>query len=108
MADHEGVFVSFHCVQAKENIIKKCVYDYSNIDEIGLRDFIKKYDFQTKVFDLPIIQQAHAMTNILNAAQNKYVPVKTIVIKPNDQPWVNSYTRLLMRKKNRNYHILGR
>ena len=105
VADHEGVFVSFHCVQAKENIIKKCVYDYSNIDEIGLRDFIKKYDFQTKVFDLPIIQQAHAMTNILNAAQNKYVPVKTIVIKPNDQPWVNSCTRLLMRKKNRNYHI---
>ena len=66
--------MSFHCVQAKENIISKCVYDYSKIDEIGLKDFIKKYDFQTNVFDKPITQQAEAMTSILNAAQNKYVP----------------------------------
>ena len=84
---------------------KKSIYDFQNIDEIGLRDFIKKYDFQTNVFDKPIIQQAEAMSNILISAQNKFVPVKIIVIKPNDQPWVNSYTRLLMRKKNRNYHI---
>ena len=105
VADHEGIFVSFHCIQAKENTIKKSIYDFQNIDEIGLRDFIKKYDFQTNVFDKPIIQQAEAMSNILISAQNKFVPVKIIVIKPNDQPWVNSYTRLLMRKKNRNYHI---
>ena len=99
VADHEGIFVSFHCVQAKENIIKKSIYDFQNIDEIGLRNFIKNYDFQTNVFDKPVIQQAEAMTRILTSAQNKFVPVKTIVIKPNDQPWVNSYTRLLMRKK---------
>ena len=86
VADHEGVFVSFHCVQVKENIISKCVYDYSNIDEVGLREFIKQYDFQTNVFDKPVTQQAEAMSNILSSAQNKFVPVKTICIKPNDQP----------------------
>ena len=31
--------------------------------------------------------------------------VKQILIKPTDQPWMNSYTRLLLRKKNRNYRI---
>ena len=31
--------------------------------------------------------------------------MKEITIKTNDQPWVNSYTRLLMKKKNRNYRI---
>ena len=30
------------------------------------------------------------------------MPVKTITIRPSDAPWCNSYTRLLLRKKNRN------
>ena len=33
------------------------------------------------------------------------IPCKVVTIKPNDQPWSNSYTRLLIRKKNRNYLI---
>ena len=57
------------------------------------------------MFSKPVLQQAEALTKILDAAQRKFVPTKTIVINPRDQPWVNSYTRLLMRKKNRNYRI---
>ena len=33
------------------------------------------------------------------------MPSKTIVVRASDQPWVNSYTRLLLRKKNRNYQF---
>ena len=36
------------------------------------------------------------------------MPVKTITIRPSDAPWCNSYTRLLLRKKNRNYQIYKR
>ena len=57
------------------------------------------------MFSKPVLQQAEAMTCILEAAQKQFVPIKTITINPRDQPWVNSYTRLLMRKKNRNYRI---
>ena len=70
-----------------------------------MRNFIKNYDFESNVFSKPVLQQAEAMTSILDAAQRKFVPIKTITINPRDQPWVNSYTRLLMRKKNRNYRI---
>ena len=38
----------------------------------------------------------------------EFVPTKTIVIKPINQPWTNSYTRLLLRKKNRNYQFFKR
>ena len=34
-----------------------------------------------------------------------FVPVKTIAIRPNNAPWCNSNTRLLLRKKNRNYQV---
>ena len=33
------------------------------------------------------------------------MPTKQITIRPCDQPWVNSYTRLLLCKKNKNYQI---
>ena len=105
IADHEGVFVCFHCIAMEEKQVSRTVYDYKNIDEIGLRQFIKNYDFQSSVFSLPVSQQAEAISDILIAAQNKYVPIKQVVVKPTDQPWMSSYTRLLLRKKNRNYRI---
>ena len=52
------------------------------------------------MFSKPVVQQAVAMTNILDSAQRKFFPRKTLVINPRDQPWVNSYTHLLMQKKN--------
>ena len=57
------------------------------------------------VFSKPVQQQAEAISDILISAQKQFIPIKTITIKATDQPWVNSYTRLLMRKKNRNYRI---
>ena len=68
-----------------------------------MRNYIKSYDFEANLFSKPLDQQATLMTNFLSAAQNKFIPKKQINIIPNDQPWVNSYTRLLMRRKNRNY-----
>ena len=60
------------------------------------------------VFSKPVTQQAEALTDILTSAFQKFVPTKTIVIRVSDQPWVNSYTRLLVHKKNINYQFLKR
>ena len=60
---------------------------------------------KTNVFEKSVTQQAEAMSNILGSAQNKFVLVKTFSIKQDDQQWVDSYTRLSMRKNERNYHI---
>ena len=43
------------------------------------------------------------MTNILTAVFNKFVPSKEIIITQNAPAWTNTYTRLLQRRKNRNY-----
>ena len=105
IADHDGTFVSFHCFQEKVKPLTKTIYDYKNADEKGLIDFIKNYDYNSAVFTKPIHEQPEIFTNILSDAFSKFVPTKTFVIKPNDQPWCNSYTKLLLRKKNRNYQL---
>ena len=57
------------------------------------------------VFSHPVDRQTDIYSDVLKQAFAKYVPVKTITIRPSDAPWCNSYTRLLLRKKNRNYQI---
>ena len=55
------------------------------------------------VFSHPIEVQTSLFQDILIDAFSKFIPCKTYQIRPNDQPWSNTYTRLLLRKKNRNY-----
>ena len=44
----------------------------------------------------------------LNISQNSFVPKKTLCIRPDTPAWSNTYTRLLLRKKNRNYRLFKR
>ena len=104
IADHDGVFVSFHCHIEKVKQRTKRVFDYKNVDEVALINYVKAFDFE-KILSKPVEEQAEAITAVLTDAFSQFVPVKNVIIRSNDQPWVNSYTRLLLRKKNRNYQL---
>ena len=108
IADHDGVVVSFHCARNKSKVLTKTIFDYKNMDEKGLLNFIKNYNFESTVFTKPVIEQASAFTNVLSEAISNFIPLKKVVIRECDQPWVNSYTRLLLRRKNRNYQFYKR
>ena len=105
IADHEGTFISFHCTLDKSKPVTKSIFDYKNLDENALLQYIKSYNFETVVFSKPVTEQAESMTRVLTTAFQQFVPSKTIIVRVTDQPWVNSYTRLLLRKKNRNYQF---
>ena len=105
IADHDGVMVCFDIVCKKQKTKTKTIYDYSKADFHGLVQFIKNYDFENTVFCRPIKDQTDIYTEILKEGFLKFVPQKTITLRDSDAPWCNSYTRLLLRKKNRNYKI---
>ena len=89
-----------------EFILILSVYDYKNVDIMGLIQYIKDFDFESNVFCYPILQQTELFSNVLSEAFLKFVPSKTVTIKPTDAPWCTRFTRLLLRKKNRNYSFL--
>ena len=103
IADHDGTLVSFNTKSIKQKQNTKIIYDYQNADVQGLINYIKEYDFDNSVFSHPIIDQADVFSDILKQAFAQFVPSKTVVIRPTDQSWCNGFTRLLLRKKNRNY-----
>ena len=103
--DHDVIFASFRLDLQKPKCRTKTIYDYNNADVDGLINHIKCYNFDRAVFSQPIILQADIFDKILIDAFALFVPTKTVTIRPNDQPWSNTYTRLLLRRKNRNYLI---
>ena len=96
---------SFQLNIQKPTLKTKRIYDYKNADIDGLINHIKHYDFNLTVFSHDAIGQADIYNQILIDAFNQFVPCKTITIRPFDQPWSNRYTRLLLRRKNRNYQL---
>jgi len=105
LADHEGIFVTFHNNLTQTKLKTKTIYDYKNIDEKSLINYIKTFDFESVVFSQPVRLQADIMTTVLTDIFSMFVTTKQIKIKPDSVPWTNTYTRLLLRKKNRNYYI---
>ena len=75
------------------------------MNEKGLFKYLGELDYQSLVFSKPVSEQAEAYSKILIEAQNQFVPTRQIVVRPKDQDWCNSYTRLLIRSKNRNYQF---
>ena len=97
IADHEGIVVSYNILSQRLKSKNKTIYDYKNADIIGLIKYIKEFDFNTNLFSYPIEAQTELYSKVLTDAFAQFVPCKTVNIRQNDQPWVNSYTRLLLR-----------
>ena len=99
IAEKEGVVVSFNTKNVKPKPRTKLIHDYKNADVEGLIKFIKEYDFENSVFSRPATKQADIFSDILKQAFAQFIPSKSVVIRPTDQGWCNSFTRLLLREK---------
>ena len=104
IADHSGIFLSLDIKREVQKPKKKTIYYYKDTDTEGLIKYIKNYNFEN-VFKSKPEDQAQIYSDVLMKAFQTFVPSQMITIRPNIPPWCNTYTRLLMRKKNRNYHI---
>ena len=105
IADHDGIFAAFHSIKTQAKPKSKVVYDYKNADEKGLIKYLNEFNFDSEVLARPTSEQADAFSKVLIAAREKFIPTKQITIHPTDQPWTNKFTRLLLRRKSRNYLI---
>ena len=104
IADHSGVFVSLDIKREIKKPQQKVIYDYKNVNIEDLKTYIKNYNFE-EILQARTEDQAKLYSEALCKVFQEFVPSRTITIKHNSPPWCNTYTRHLMRKKNRNYHI---
>ena len=105
IADHEGVILCMDIKREQLPSHSKTIFDYKNADVEGLISYIKDTNFDQLVFSNDVLQQTEIYSKILATAFNKFVPTITFSVKLTSPAWCNSYTRLLLRKKNRNYGL---
>ena len=105
IADHDGILVSFNSKIIKPPQKTRTIHDYKNADIEGLISYVNSFDFENTVFNKPVINQTEIYSNILKETFAKFVPCKTVTVRVADMAWCDSYTRLLLRKKNRNYNL---
>ena len=101
IADHEGTLLCLNITQKSRQPTQKIIFDYRNADVEGMNGFIKQFKFENSIFGkLSVPNQTQAYSDILKDCFEKFVPKKTVFLRPNSIPWCNPYTRLLLRKKN--------
>lgn len=105
IADHDGVLVVLNVDKTIPVVKSRKVYDYSKIDFKSLEEHLKTTNFNDIVFNKPIEQQAETFSKFLIKTIETFVPVKYVKYHSKDQPWSTKLTKLLQRKKNRNYIV---
>ena len=71
------------------------MYEYRDIDNEGLSNYIRNFDFTNEIFNQPLKNKAKLYTDVLVKAFEQFVPKKIAHIRPDEPPWSNKYTRLL-------------
>ena len=105
IADHLGTLISINCKNftPKQKIINKYYYNDSNWHELKKLlidlDDPNLYDTENK----DINEITSAFTEKLILGREKFVPTKTVKIKPFDQPWFTTESRKLLNKRNKKY-----
>ena len=74
IADHDGVLASYKLNLQKPTTKSKKIYNYNDVDIIGLTNYIKNYDYDNVVFSQPILRQAEIFNEILSNAFSQFVP----------------------------------
>ena len=103
IANHDGIIATFHSDRPKELPRTRTVHNYNKINEEELIKYIKNLNFNDLVLSHSLEDQPQLITSLLTQAFSKFFPSKEVLIRPNVPAWTNTYTRLLQRRKNRNY-----
>ena len=101
MSDHHKMIGSFLKSTFRRLPPKNISYrDYKNFDSVTFLNELSKLDFNT-LFENDEKEKYDILTEQMNLLLNAHAPVKTKVVRGNDQPFVTKELRLAIMKRSR-------
>ena len=100
--DHSIVFVQMNVRTFKCTSYKREIWNFNNVDFPGLNiavlgiDWFSLFDSE---FDIDNVYNTWVAQ--FHAIIEKYIPRKTVTIRPRDKPWMNGIVRRAIRRRNR-------
>ena len=99
---HAPVLAEISFKTFKQHSFKRQIRNYNAADIEGLADELNITNWDDLVFNSDNINDVYSnFLKILDDAVKKYIPTKTITVRPNDKPFMNNKIRNKIRQRNR-------
>ena len=86
----------------KDKPYKRTVWDFNNIDIIGLTQALSNAPWDTayELYD-DIDELEHYWTTLFLDTAKQFIPTRIITVRAHSKPWITKTLRILINKKNR-------
>jgi hypothetical protein len=103
--DHSIIYGEMNFHLYKSPCLKRDVWNFSNVDILNLNRELDQVDCSLFLVNESDIDVAYEKWyRQFRCIVEKFIPFKTVTIRPNDKPWMNGRIRLSIRKRNRFQH----
>ena len=100
-SDHCPISVDINIKTSKEQCYKRTIRKYDQADYNSIIHEMEGKNWSILFENKTVNQNYSNFLSILNEACDKHIPTKTVVIRPDDKPFMNSSIRKAIRKRNR-------
>jgi hypothetical protein len=100
--DHNVVVAKFNLSVPKPKAYKRSVWNFNPIDDIMLNNYLCTENWGDLFNNFVDINSLyHELFTKFSSIVKEYIPVREVVIRPRDKPWMTSTIRTARRKRDR-------
>ena len=100
--DHSVIFASMNLFTHRSRSYKRHVWNFNNVNITDLNWELSQFDWFSLCENTNDIDETYSYWySYFRSVIEKYIPLKTVTIRPNDKPWMDSKVRLAIRRRDR-------
>ena len=100
--DHFVIFASMNLFTHRSRSYKRQVWNFNNVNITDLNEELSHLDWFSLCENSNDIDEIYSCWyGHFRSIIEKYIPLKTVAIRPNDKSWMDSKVRLTIRKRDR-------
>ena len=100
--DHSYIYAKMSITYSRQRAFKRHIWDFSNINMTMINEDLSNINWEDCTRDSIQIDDVYGnWFRHFRLIIDKYIPNKTVVIRPRDKPWMIPAVRTAIRKRNR-------
>ena len=107
-SDHKVPYAIIKNTVVRDRPFKRTIFNYNRLDADKLCNLLQQVNWRETLYDTTVDEGAKAFSEIIIEKAKLCMPSKTVTIRPNDVPWMNSEIKLLIEERSRVYRLAKR
>ena len=98
-SDHRVPCIYINCSKPRPKQFKRTIYNYNKLEHDKFNTLLRNTDWDQVLLSDNLNDSALNFTTTLLNIAKQCMPVKTIIVRSNDAPWINNEIKLLIAEK---------